>query len=527
MNASLLNRGTRTSVLGVAALATLSLVIAACGSSGGAGNTGSSSGDAVTTLTIAEPGSPTTMNPEKLDNGGGDVDFADLAYDPLVRHTPDGKWVGDLAESWTVTDSNKTLTMKIRPKVQFSDGATLTAQDVVDTIQAEKNAGTTCASYISSMTSVETTAPLTVVMKFSSPQADVWSTFDQNGMCGDIIGKKTSGTETDGTGPYMLDSAHTVTGSTYVYVQNPHFWNKGLRRYKTVTLKVIANSDSAFNALRSGQVDEITGDSTQLAAAKSAGLDVYTVPSSWQALWLTDFGGKLVPALANQKVRQAIAYAIDRPTIAKAIYGGTAKVNDESVIEGYQGFVPADENFYTYDPAKAKQLLADAGYAKGFTLPIIASRDMGFDPTVQAVASDLGKVGIKVQIKEDPTHNQAVTDLFNRKYPAFVWGYGANPLPIEATGLFGPQALFNPFHNDEPYVVAKLNKANTLNGAAADKLYQEVEDYTVKQAWIVGLFELDGISFAKPGRIDNVGLGSKYPGGYQGIDVGYWEPPAK
>ncbi len=509
-----------------ASIALLSGVVVAC--SGGSGQTASTSGGTdPTSLTIAEPGSPTTMNPEKLDNGGGDTDFASLAYDPLIRYTPQGKWVPDLATSWKASDGNKTFTVQIRPNVQFSDGATMTSQDVADTIKAEMNSGTTCATYIGAMTSVEASDSHTVVMKFSSPVADLPASFDQNGMCGDIVGKKTTGTTTDGTGPYMLDASRTVTGSTYVYVQNPHYWNKTLKRYKTVTLKVIANANAAFNALRDGQVDLVTGDSTEVSAAKSAGMDVHAVASTWQALWLTDFGGKLVKPLANQKVRQAIAYAIDRPTIAKALFNDYATANDETQIKGYQGYAPGYEKYYNYNPGKAKKLLAEAGYANGFTLPMIASRDMGFDPVVQAIASQLEKVKIKVKIKEDPTHNEAVVDLFNGKYPSFVWGYGAQPMPQMATAVFGPKALFNPFHNPQPYVTAKINKANSLNGAAAEKLYQDVEIYSLKQAWTIGLFDVDAITFVRPGKIGNLQLGPKYPGGQLGLEVGYYSPPAQ
>jgi len=466
------------------------------------------------------------MNPEKLDNGGGDTQFAALAYDTLIRYTPEGTYVPDLATTWKASNGNKTFTVKIRPGVRFSDGATMTTQDVVDTIKAEKGSGTTCATYISNLTSVSATDARTVVMHFSSPTADLPAIFDQNGMCGEIVGKKVSGTHTDGTGPYKLDASQTVTGSTYVYVQNPYYWNTSLRRFKTVTLKVFTDTTSAFNALRDGQVDYITGDATQVSAAKSAGMEVYSAPGSWQALWLTDFRGTLVPALAKKKVRQAIAYGIDRAAIAKAIYGDYAKANDETQIPGYQGYAPKYVDYFHYNPSKAKQLLSEAGYPHGFTFTTIASRDLGFDPVVQAVVSQLSKIGITVKIKEDPTHNEAVVDLFNRKYPSFVWGFGALQMPVEATELFGPKALFNPFHNPEPYMVKTINKANALSGAAANKLYQQAEIFSLKQAWDIGLFEVDSINFARPGKVDQIKIGPRYPAGDLGIDIAFWSPPA-
>lgn len=479
----------------------------------------------VTTMTIGEPTIPATLDPRKMDNGGGDVNYAELAYDPLVNQTPSGKYLPDLAASWGyVGTGNTEFQFKLRSGVKFSDGSTMTAQDVVNTITAEENSGTTCASYISTLTSVTAPDANTVDLKFSAPVADAQATFDQSGMCGDIVGSKTSGTVTDGTGPYMLDPSQTVTGSTYVYVQNPHYWNKSLRRYKKFVVNAYSTPQAELNAALSGQIDFMTtSDSTQVPAAQRAGLKLYSAPSSIQALWLTDFDGKLVPALANQKVRQAIAYAINRPALAKAIYGKYAQANDNMIVPGFQGYVGSMKNYYPYNPKKAKELLKEAGYPH-FTMYTIASADLGFENTVQGVVADLAKVGITVKIKQDPTHDEAVVDLFNRKYPSFVWDYGAQDLPLYAEGVYGSDALFNPFHNPEPVVDGLLNKANATTGTQATKLYQQIETYAIKQAWTLNLFDVDSIAFVKPGTVANVQMNlSKYslgPG-----DVAFWSPP--
>lgn len=477
------------------------------------------------TLTVGNVGAPTTMNPEKLDNGGGDTMFAELAYDSLVEDTPSGTLGPDLATSWNYVGSgNREFEFHLRPHVRYSDGSTMTAEDVVSTISAERNAGTTCASDIATLTSVTATGPLAVLLKFSGPAADVEATFDQNGMCGEILGPKATGTQTDGTGPYELDSSATVTGSSYVYVRNPYYWNTSLRRFKKVVLTVYASPEEAFNAVRSGQVDFATGASTEASAAKDADLKIYAVPGGIQALYLTDFGGTLVPALAKLKVRQAISYAIDRQALARALYGKYATPSDQMMVPGYQGYVAAMQNHYPYNPAKARKLLKEAGYPHGFTFWTIASADEGFENTVQGVVSYLAKVGITVKIKQDPTHNEAVIDLFNRKYPSFVWGFGAQPLPSAAPELYGQNALFNPFHNSQAHMVDLLNKANATSGSKATKLYQQAETYSVEQAWNLTLFDLDTLYFAKPGTIANIQIGLPHYPAPGGPDIAFWSP---
>ena len=477
------------------------------------------------TLTVGEVGPPTTMNPEKLDNNGGDVQFAEMAYDPLVNLTAAGKYAPDLATSWGYVGSGNTeFQFKIRSGVKFSDGTTMTAQDVVKTIDAEVNSGTTCASDLKTLTSA-TASGSTVDLQFSAPVAEAYSLFDQSAICGDIVGPQATGTSTDGAGPYELESSATVTDSSYVFVPNPDYWNTSLKRYSKVVLDVYQTPQAELNAALSGQIDEMsTEDSTQVPAAQRAGLKIYSVPSGIQALFLTDFNGTLVPALKNQKVRQAISYAIDRKALARALYGQYAQPNDEMILPGYLGYVPSMSNYFAYNPKKAKQLLKEAGYPNGFSMTMIASSGVGYENTTQTVASDLGKIGIQVTLKQDPTHNEAVIDLFNGKYPSFVWGNGGQDLPVQAPELYGPQALFNPFHNSETEMVDLLNKANSTSGTQATKLYQQAETYQLKQAWDLALLDDDGLVFAKPGMISNLQIGlPKYPeGGSE--DIAFWSP---
>lgn len=474
------------------------------------------------TLTLGEVGAPTTMDPRKLDNGS-DV-FPEWAYDSLDILDANGKYVPDLATSWGyVGTGNTEFQFHIRSGVKFSDGTTMTAQDVVNTIDAEMNSGTTCASEIDTLTSA-TASGNVVDLKFSAAVAEAQSLFDQSAMCGEVVGPQATGTVTDGTGPYELDSSATVTDSSYVFVQNPNYWNKSLKRFQKVVLDVYQTPQAEVNAALSGQIQVMsTNDSTQVPAAQRAGLNIYSVPSGVQALFLTDFDGTLVPALKNLKVRQAISYAIDRKAMTRALYGKYAQPNDEMVLPGFLGYVPSMANYYAYNPAKAKKLLKEAGYPHGFSMTMIASSGVGYENTTQAVASYLGKVGIKVTLKQDPTHNEAVIDLFNRQYPSFVWGNGGQDLPVQAPELYGTNALFNPFHNSMAHMVDLVNQGNSVSGAQATKLYEQAETYQLQQAWDLSLLDDDAVLFAKPGVVGNFQFGSKYPNAGS-VDEAFWSP---
>jgi ABC-type transport system substrate-binding protein len=486
------------------------------------------------TLTVAVQNVPATLDPAKTNNGGNNVTFASLTYDSLVYLAPNGTYSPDLATSWDyVGKKNEQFVIHLRSGVKFSDGTQMTAASVVNSIEYAKAGGSTAATYLTSLKSVKATGPLTVTLKFSTPRPDLPTVFDQNEMSGDIVGPtllatpSSLGTQTDGAGPYMLDASKTVTGSSYVFVPNPDYWNQSLRRYASITLRVIADSNAELNAVQTGQADFMFGGAaTQAKAAKSDGLAVYAAPYGWTALFIEDYAGKLVPALKNQKVRQAINYATDRPLLAKALFGSYAVPEDETSAPGYTGYDPKTANYFSHNIAKAKSLLKQAGFPKGFTMTVVSTPVENIEQETEALASQLSEVGITLKIHEDPTFASAITDWLSRKYPAFIGTFGTLPMSIEAPELFAPNATFNPFHNPQPVILPLVAKADELNGTAANKLYQKAEDQSLTQGLYDVLFLSDSLYFAKPGKISNVEVGPKYPGADFAPDVAFFTPPA-
>ena len=496
------------------------------------GNASAASSSA--SLTIAVQNVPATLDPALSDNGGNNVTFASLAYDSLIYLAPSGAYEPDLATSWKyVGSNNEEFVVQLRSGVQFSDGSTLTAQDVVNSIKYAQASGSTASSFLTSLASISATGPLTVQMNFSSPRPDLQTIFDQNLLAGDIIGpsglatSKGLGTSTDGTGPYMLDASKSVTGSSYVYDQNPNYWNSSLDQYSSITVSVISDPTAGLDAVKSGQVNFMFGGSaTQAKSAQSAGLKVYAAPYGWTALFIDDYTGKLVKALGNEKVRQAISYVTNRPVLANALYGQYAIPNDETTLPGSTGYDPAYSNFYKYNLAKAKKLMAEAGYPHGFVFPIVATPVQNIETTVEALSSELSQIGIKMKIHVDATFTEEIGDWLAKKYPAVLGAYGTLPMSIESPELYPKTAIFNPFKDAaNPLIFKYTNEADKLGGAAADTLYQKVEVTALKEAYEDVLFGSDSIYFAQPGKIGNLQIGKSYPGSDFAPDVAFFSPP--
>jgi peptide/nickel transport system substrate-binding protein len=197
----------------------------------------------------------------------------------------------------------------------------------------------------------------------------------------------------------MVDPAGTQAGVQVTFVPNPYYYDKSRVQFSKITGQVIASPSSRLQALETGQIEIAVGDASTASAATAAGLQVVRNSSAWEGFVL-DVSGTTQPALAKTAVRQAMQYALDRKAITEAVYGSLATPTAEPYAPDAND--PALTNYYPYDPAKAKQLLASAGYQNGFSLTLLTVNFPPYLTIAQGVAEYLGKVGINVTIDPEP-----------------------------------------------------------------------------------------------------------------------------
>ncbi|MEN3280295.1 MAG: peptide/nickel transport system substrate-binding protein [Solirubrobacteraceae bacterium] len=457
----------------------------AVGTSDKAGKTASAVGDTLN-LAVARP--PNSLNPAFTNTSW--AWYVHLAYDPLIIWGPDGKPKPSLATSWRyVGNGNKTFELTLRPNVKFSDGSALTAKVVKDNLDYQKQAGGPYQPFVAGKT-ITATGPLTVRITTKLPDPEIVRELSQDLMAGNMISPKGLanpkglGTTTAGAGPYVLQPEATVPGDHYTYTPNPNYWNKAAIHYRKVVVKALPNPNSVLNALKTGQVDAAIGDYTTAATAESAGLQVKSAPFVFLGLNLMDRKGKIVPALGDVRVRQALNYAVDRKTISQALLGKFGTPTEQTVVPGQDGALT--EPVYTYDPAKAKQLLAQAGYAKGLTIPVLTTTYSSQDQVTQAIAGDLEKVGVKLKIKVEANVDKYTSDMIAAKYPAASMGIGALPIYIESPLMFFPTAaVFNPFKAADAKVQSLWAQAAAADPGQREALDQQLERRIVELGWFV------------------------------------------
>lgn len=473
---SIRRRMVRRLVAPAAAVSCTALALAGCAGAGTA-STSSKSGGA--TLTLGANNPPPSLNPVLQNVDPWDNWFINLAYDPLIRATGSGALVPDLATQWGYTDSDNTsFQLTLRKGVKFSDGEPLTGQAVAASLNYAIKDGVNGPNWLSSVSSVTAPSADTVLIKTKVPNGSLPFLLSQRLLMGSIIAPKGIAdpsllkTETLGVGPYVLDQSATVANSSYVYVPNKSYWNQAEIHFKKVVIQVVSSATSALESLKNGQLDIFTGDSATGQAALNDKLGVATTPFGLFGVNYDDRNGTQVKALGSAQVREALSYAINRPEIAKAVFGNFGTPDADLTVPGFAGYSAATANAFQYNPAKARQLLAQAGYAKGFSFNMATTTDANANVMAQAIVQDWAAIGVKANLTTYSDDNQLISAILAHKYPVTIYAYGALPQFIQAASYFnGGQTQYNPYNTADAQLSADLLNAAKASTPAEQNTY--------------------------------------------------------
>jgi peptide/nickel transport system substrate-binding protein len=483
----------RSRILLPGAVAACALLAAACSSSSSSASSSSASASvsssasspspsaasttaALKTLVVGAPQAPPTLDPTSNAAQAIDevVDYNVLQH--LVQLAPNGTIVPVLATGYTVSADRKTYTFTIRQGVKFSNGDPLTPADVVYSINRVNAKGSKYPyATIFDVASAAVVGADQVAVTLTAPS---WSfLFDlatySNGVILDPATVSTLATDPIGTGPYTI-SGNVANYSTTLKV-NPSYWGPK-PGVAGVEFRYYSDTNAEEAAFESGQI-QVTGLPTP------ADLPTFTADPGKYGVLSGLTNGKVQLTINNTEgpfrsvlVRQAVNYAIDKSTVNQIAAGG------QGVLIGTDT-VPSDPyylnlaNLYPYDPAKAKQLLAQAGYPNGFSTTLTLPPYYYAGLAAPVIQSDLAAIGIKVTIKNvafplwlsqvfeggdfDLTiidHAEA-RDVSNYGTTGYYWHYAdtskvaaqlaaANAAPTQAQWIAGTQSVLKEIADD-------------------------------------------------------------------------------
>jgi peptide/nickel transport system substrate-binding protein len=417
-------------------------------------------------------------------------------YDTILAADPKGNLKPNLATKWAYDKAKTTLTLTLRPGIKFTDGTPVDAKAVVANLNAFKAGKAPAASYLTSMVSAKAKGNTQVVIKLSDVDpAFIQYLARESGLVESPkkIGAADEKTNPVGSGPYIYNKLKSKFGSVYVFNRNPKYWNKGAYPYDTVIFKPITDPTAMVNALKTKAVDGANvASNDSLAELKASGLKMEAHYLDWSGFTFADRTGAQKSPIANVKVRQAINYALDRNALLKTVGAGYGKVTMQVFSPESPGYDAKLNSYYKYDLTKAKALMAEAGYADGFTLNLPSLTAFLGEGPFTLMSDQLKAIGITVKYTEEP-FSTFFADILTPKYPMYWMQLEQSPNSWQFLNfLVTKTAVWNPDHFGDATSDALIEKIKTSTGAAQAKSLKALNSYIVKQAWFAPFYLSQG-----------------------------------
>jgi len=488
----------KTTRLLTAALAgAVALSLAACTSSSPAPEPGSTdSSQTAPLLTLGQFVEPASFDPATAQEGNA-FPMYQAVYDALIKRAPDGSLEPFLATEWTYNDDQTELTLALRDDVTFTDGAAFDADAAVANIEHFMRAGGPQANQASSIASVDAPDATTLVISLTEPDPSLeFSLANALGLMAspDAVGTEAIASTPVGSGPYTLDSA--IVGSEYTFVRNDDYWDNALP-YDSVKFSIIADETARVNALRSGQINAaIYNAPTTAAELRSAGFEVQHAALNWSGFVYFDRDGALNPALADSRVREAITVAIDKEGLLENTGAGLGELQDQifpSTALSYLDDAAGSDRF-AYNPDRARELLAEAGYAEGFTL----NMPIGgvFPPALYAtVEQNLADVGITMT-RTEFAPGQIIPALLGGKHEIAYFTLAMFNDWTTIRQYIAPDAPWNPFDSTDPEVARLIAQFQfATSDEERTEIGQELNAWLIDNNWY-GVFSTVDSTYA-------------------------------
>jgi peptide/nickel transport system substrate-binding protein len=417
-----------------------------------------------TSITFALPGVAPFWDPFN----GGVITFGPTAavYEPLI----DGEGVMNphLAKEFEITEDGRAIEFTLRDDVDFVDGVHMDAAGVAEyltalfTSEGFAHAAAVTGDYL---TTVEATGEYTLRMNFSTivRGGEGYNFLDMV----PIVSPATIGDPHAfdngpvGTGPYLVDEV--VADASASFVRNPNYWNPDAYDFDKVTFLAYPDEVGALNALKSGQVDAANLTTKLIGEAESAGLSVHAGYGTTSWIEFLDMDGSVVPALADVRVREAMSMAFDRKAIGDAINLGYGYATSQLFSEGDPEYVEGGDDRYPYDPERARELLAEAGYPDGFdmTVKVAATWGSDYQPVIQ---SALAEIGIRLEFELVD-----IGELFTK-----FWADGTQPFAFATMGIIPEMEFWIPGFTNDYGGDAQFEEAVDLLATASDEEREQI-----------------------------------------------------
>ncbi|MBI4498090.1 MAG: ABC transporter substrate-binding protein [Chloroflexi bacterium] len=363
-------------------------------------------------------------------------------YDQLIMYDPleAGKIVPDLAERWEVSQDGNTYTFFLRKGVTFHNGAPFTAADVKFSLERIKDPPPGVTSYrketLATVDRIETPDAYTVRITTKRPNPSLLANLAQGqGMVmyskqfveanGQEIMKK----QPMGTGPFKVKDY--IRGVSYELERNPNYWVQGRPYLDGVKIFFIADPNAAFAAFRTGNLHYMGVSVNQAQTLEKESGEKLTIQRDKSLAPITLVLNTQRPPFDNVRVREAISLAIDRDAAIKVLIEGDGDVGGYMPATGVWGLpreelekIPGYGRDKAANLARAKQLLADAGFPDGFKTTITPRTSQSWIDWAVLAKDQLKKVNIEAELTTPLEAATLYLATDKRDFNILPWGFG-------------------------------------------------------------------------------------------------------
>lgn len=492
-------------LIGAAALTAAALVLSACSDT----TTSPGADGGSETLTIGIAGTP-VLNYAQSGLGGESVYMWQAVHDTLLKIDPDGTVVPNAAESFELNEDATSTSLTLHEGMTFTDGSPVDAEAVKASIENIRDAAGPDASRLSGV-EVTVVDDLSVTVTTPEPRGlmPMYLALSMGAIANPAaIGSADADTNPQGSGPYILNTAETASGSAYVLDRNPDYWNPDAYPYDKVVLRVLPDQTARISALRTGQIDATSVDSSSLSQFDQNEYNFVESDVVIEGMMFFDRAGATVPALGDVRVRQAINMAFDREAIVKNLYQEWAIPTAQAFNVSSELFDESYNEMYPYDLDAARALMEEAGYADGFdvTIPNIP----GFNRANPMVVQQLGEIGIRVA-QEDLPLTSVLSDLIGGKYALAIFPMESRTALWDLANVVAPDSVWNVYHNQTPELDALLADAQSASGAEADEIFGEIGKIMAEEAWFAPWANATSVAVLAPDTSAAPTVGNSVP----------------
>jgi peptide/nickel transport system substrate-binding protein len=343
--------------------------------------------------------------------------YLSLIFDYVVGTTPDGKPSPQtgLATKWEMTPDKNAWVFELRQGVKFHNGEDMTAEDVkASIVRGISKISTTgyAGALRSTIKDIEVAGPHTLIIHTTSPSIIVPHYLSRALSTEGMVMPKALADEAQkdqvtrnpiGSGPYRF--VEQVTGSHVKLEAVPNHWRLGTPRFKTILFRLVPEESTRIAMLRRGEVDIIDISRERLQEVKQAGFNsVLRQNEAMLNIWLIQNWEPGLP-INDKRVREAMNLAINRQELLDTLFNGMGEIIPIPYGLSWTlkeiGYQIGEQDYYPYDLKRARQLMAEAGYANGFSFDFHAFLLPGFPEGrafAEAIAGYWEKIGIKSRL---------------------------------------------------------------------------------------------------------------------------------